>query len=98
MSCLHGLLEPASPEQRLQKNIRSLDAYYQKQLTFDIDFDERYFINSDGRLRTPIKLISPISFSNNTAQFKEQQPAHPREFPLRQSPPIHQHKKPFASG
>jgi hypothetical protein len=68
LSCLHGLLQPSSPEQRLSKNLRSLDSYYQKQLTFDIDFDERYFINSDGRLRTPIKLISPISFSNNNAQ------------------------------
>jgi hypothetical protein len=66
LSCLHGLLDPASPEQRLSKNLVQLSAYYQKQLQFEIDFDERYFINSDGRLRTPIKLISPISFSNNT--------------------------------
>jgi hypothetical protein len=28
LSCLHGLLEPVSPEQRLSKNLRSLDAYY----------------------------------------------------------------------
>lgn len=26
-----------------------------------MDFDERYFINSDGRLRTPIKLYGALS-------------------------------------
>jgi len=26
-----------------------------------MDFDERYFINSDGRLRTPIKLYGAFS-------------------------------------
>lgn len=26
-----------------------------------MDFDERYFINSDGKLRTPIKLYGALS-------------------------------------
>lgn len=26
-----------------------------------MDFDERYFINADGRLRTPIKLFNQLS-------------------------------------
>ena len=26
-----------------------------------MDFDERYFINADGRLRTPVKLYSALN-------------------------------------
>lgn len=41
-------------------------------MTLDFDFDERYFITADGRLRTPIKLISPLTtLTNNQVRVRQ---------------------------
>ena len=56
--CLAGLYD----QHNLQKNVRVLDQYYQKQMAFDSDFDERYFVNLNGIMNTPIKLISPLQY------------------------------------
>jgi len=84
LACLCGMLDHASPTSSLSKNLRSLDAYYQSKLTFEVDFDERYFINTEGRLRTPIKLISPMSFHGGVPHVLRE---------MKQSPPPHQHKR-----
>jgi len=76
--CLHGLLDG----QNLQKNVRLLNQYYDKSMSYNTDFDERYFININGLSRTPLKLINSISpprksppskgneSSNNSGTFK----------------------------
>jgi len=69
----------------LSQNLRQLDTYYTKKLQHQIEvagsinfeqldtLDDRIFINSEGRLRTPIKLISPLTYFAGRGQ----------------SPPIH---------
>ena len=54
--CLHGLYD----SDNLAKNIRMLDQVYGQNITWDTDFDERYFINLNGLQHTPIKLKSPL--------------------------------------
>jgi len=61
-------------------------------MTLDFDFDERYFINADGRLRTPIKLISPLTTLTNN-QVRVRQAAYTVHNQAHQTPPVHQHKK-----
>jgi hypothetical protein len=41
--------------------VRLLNQYYGKQLSFNTDFDERYFIDINGLSRTPLKLINSMS-------------------------------------
>lgn len=66
--CLHGLLDG----QNLQKNVRLLNQYYDKQMGYDTDFDERYFINLNGLSRTPLKLINSISPTKKSPSQKEE--------------------------
>lgn len=42
--CLHGLYDQSN----LAKNVRMIDQYYGQQISWDADFDERYFINHNG--------------------------------------------------
>jgi hypothetical protein len=66
-------------------------------MTLEFDFDERYYINADGRLRTPIKLISPLTNLTNN-QVRERQAAFTNQGYPHQTPPLHQHKKILQSG
>lgn len=38
-----------------------LDHYFQKHMTLDMEFDERLFINQEGKLRTPLKILGTLS-------------------------------------
>lgn len=38
-----------------------MNQYYDKQMSYNTDFDERYFINLNGLSRTPLKLINSVS-------------------------------------
>jgi hypothetical protein len=60
--CLHGIYDKSN----INRNIRLLDQYYQLQMSSEVDFDERFFINYNGLQHTPIKLVSPISNFSNT--------------------------------
>ena len=41
--------------------MRLLNQFYDKQMSYNADFDERYFINLNGLSRTPLKLINSMS-------------------------------------
>ena len=58
--CLHGLFD----SQNVQRNTKILDQYYGKQ-NFENEIDERYFINLNGLMHTPIKLISPLNYGSS---------------------------------
>jgi len=42
--CLHGIYDKSN----LNRNIRLMDQYYQLQMSSEVDFDERFFINYNG--------------------------------------------------
>ncbi len=45
----------------ITENVTQLDHYFQKHMTLDMEFDERLFINEEGKLRTPIKIVGTLS-------------------------------------
>ena len=51
-----------------------------------MDFDERYFVNAEGKLRTPIKLISNLSGHSK------------KSYSQVKTPPAVPPKKPVATG
>ena len=61
--CLHGIYDQGN----LNRNIKLLDQYYVNQMSTDVDFDERFFINHNGLAHTPIKLISPINYYSGSS-------------------------------
>ena len=40
-------------------------------MSYDSDFDERYFFNQTGMLNAPIKLISPLSYQNEATSLQQ---------------------------
>ena len=65
--CLHGIFDQGN----LNRNVRLLDQYYSQHMNYDVDFDERFFINLNGLQHTPIKLVSPINSYNTPVALQQ---------------------------
>ena len=59
----HGIFDAPN----VTRNVKALDQYYGRQVSLDNELDERYFINLNGLMHTPIKLISPLNHSSGKA-------------------------------
>lgn len=71
--CVHGIFD----EEFLKPNLKQLDLYYSSKLSQMLvpspnaglnydqldQLDDRVFIDSENRMHTPIKLISPLSYT-----------------------------------